>query len=359
MARFDVRCVDVEHFLESLRIRNISKATETEMRFSCPYPNHANGDESPSCYMNIETTKWMCHGCKERGDAVTFAAYVLGISRLKAISLLRDAYQPESRDPDAIDIVAELQSIFSERHEEEQRQPILSESLIDRYSMDWESAWDAYKQGNGFPPADYMFERGFDYQTLSEWEFGWDDFSKRIVFSIRDEKGRLIGFKGRATDGRQPKYLVLGDGPSRFRYGFPRYFPSRVVFGAHRIKGDPSLVICEGELNAIAVRAKTGIPAVAINGSYFTEWHAKVIREIASEVVLFLDADRAGREAVWGRENSQGRHHPGIVEILSPFLPVRIVEPQENDAAEMTAEQIVECVERARPYLLTFLSDLC
>lgn len=359
MAVFDVTTVDVEHFLESLDIRNISQATEEEFRFSCPYPKHAGGDESPSCYMNTETTKFYCHGCKERGNAISFASYCLGISYLSAISLLRSAYQPGSIDPDQIDIVAEIDRILSKRSVID-NQPLLDEKIANNYAMNWEAAWNHRNSNKAFEPANYMFDRGFDWETLQDWEFGWDDFSKRIVFSVRDENGRLIGFKGRATDGRQPKYLVLGDSPAKSLYGFPRYFPSRIVFGAHRITGDPALVVCEGELNAIAVTMKTGLPAVAINGSNFTEQHSKVIRAIASEVILFLDSDRAGSDAVWGWRNERtGKHHAGIAETLSDFLPLRIVGDHDGDPASMTADQIIACVDNAQSDLLTFISNSC
>lgn len=359
MSRFDVTTVDVEHFLEILEIRNISRASETEFRFSCPYPYHADGDSSPSCYMNSETSEFYCHSCKERGNAISFASFCLGVSYLKAISLLRSAYQPGSINPDEIDMVEEINRILN-RTEIVDKQPILPEELCSRYAMDWEQAWLAYKEGKGFEPANYMFDRGFDWQTLQSWEFGWDDFSKRITFAVRDEHSQLMGFKGRAADGRHPKYLVLGDGPSRSLYGFPRYFPSRVVFGAHRVTGDPTVVVCEGELNAIAVTMKTGLPAVAINGSHFTDYHSRVIRNVASEAILFLDTDQAGEEAVWGRTDPRtGRRQPGIVERLSNFLPLRIVPPHRDDPASMTPEQVIDCVKKSKSDLLTFISDPC
>jgi hypothetical protein len=52
------------------------------MRFSCPFViNHSGGDETPSCYMNINTATFFCHGCKEKGTAVDMAAYVLRSAR--------------------------------------------------------------------------------------------------------------------------------------------------------------------------------------------------------------------------------------------------------------------------------------
>ena len=59
MAPFDPSRIDVEDFLDCLEVRNLSKATEQEWRFSCPLPSHEGTDESPSCYMNAKTTAFL------------------------------------------------------------------------------------------------------------------------------------------------------------------------------------------------------------------------------------------------------------------------------------------------------------
>ena len=117
------------------------------------------------------------------------------------------------------------------------------------------------------------------------------------------------------------------------------------------------LVVCEGELNAIATTAKTGYPAVAINGSFFQEEHAKIIRKIAgpSGVILFFDEDKAGEDCTWGREDSKGDWHPGVVELLCPHMPVMLVPSHDEDAADMESEQLAECIAGAQTYLLMLI----
>jgi DNA primase len=191
--------------------------------------------------------------------------------------------------------------------------------------------------------------------TLTYYGFGWDDRSRRVVFPVYSEIGNLIGFKGRACDGRKPKYLVLGDGPNGGPYGFPRYYPSQVVFNACQWANgvDKPLVVCEGELNAYATIQKTGQPAVAINGSFFQPWHAKIIRKIANDgVILFMDDDNAGRDCVWGHFNAKGEWRPGIVELLAPHMTVLLAFAKEKDAADMTKEELVEHLASAEDSLL-------
>lgn len=340
--------------LDVLGIENITKATQQEMRFSCPFPNHSGGDETPSCYMNLRTSSFFCHGCKERGSAVDFAAYVLGLSPIQSVRMLKQAYMPGAINPDARDMESEVRKILSER-QEVIVQPILDERRMSDYWMNWADAHAAWLQGQGFEATDYFFRRGFKPETLIEWGFGWDTMSGRIVFPIRDLDANLIGFKGRAHwDNAKPKYLVLGDGPTGGRYGFPRYYPSHVVFGAYRYRsGAPSLIVCEGELNAIATTMKTGLPAVAINGSFFSAWHAKIIRRIADSVVLFFDEDEAGDHCTWGWYNSRGARQPGVVDLLSPHMPVKIAGSHEKDAAELDGSAIEEiCTERSTSSLL-------
>jgi hypothetical protein len=66
---FDPSCIDVDDFLDCLDIENVTQATTTELRFSCPFPAHALGDETPSAYMNVETTAFFCHACHAKGNS--------------------------------------------------------------------------------------------------------------------------------------------------------------------------------------------------------------------------------------------------------------------------------------------------
>lgn len=350
MPGFDPSCIDVEHFLETLEVRNLSWATDDELRFSCPFPSHAGLDEKPSCYMNVDTTAFFCHGCKQRGNAIGFTEVILGITPLEAIRLLRDRYQPGAINPDERNVVAEIENILK-TEEEVAEQPILDESILDGMAVDWEQVDFARRREQYVPePLAYILDRGFDYQTLNDWQFGYDEHSNRPIFPVRDEIGNLIGFKGRAwREGQFPKYFVLGDKPGKpSKYGFPCYHTSQVVFGADRIKGNENfLVICEGELNAISVTMKTGNAAVAINGSHFSDFHAEVIKSKANRAILFLDTDPAGQSATWGWTDTNGNHHKGIVDNLKDFIEVRVCPDHEGDAASMNENEIAKCLEES------------
>ena len=87
--------VNAIDFLENLDVANISQSTADEVQFSCPFPDHTHGDNTPSAYMNDgskdpdQTTAWKCYGCRRGGNAVTFLAEYQNISKQEASKQLQ------------------------------------------------------------------------------------------------------------------------------------------------------------------------------------------------------------------------------------------------------------------------------
>jgi DNA primase len=331
---FDPSCIDVDDFLDCLDIENVTQATTTELRFSCPFPAHALGDETPSAYMNVETTAFFCHACHAKGNAIHFTERVLGISPLEAIRMLRQRYSPGGLDPDARSMTEEIRKILYPPEIVEPENPQLDDSLVQRFDMDWFLAEQAWREGKGWEGTDYMLERGFDAATLTEWEFGYDEASDRIVLPVRDENGVLVGFKARAwRQGHKPKYLNLGGE----RYGWPPFLKNQVVFGLDRAKEHGThLIVVEGELNAIAM-SDHGFPnSVAINGSYFGPKQMRLLRKYADSVTLFFDTDPAGEDAT-----------NAVAKELQDFMPVYVCPDHDGDPADMETEEVIACIEQA------------
>lgn len=343
---FDVEKVDVLDMLDRLEIRNVHEVRGGEVNFSCPYPAHAAGDESPSAYMNLHTTAYFCHACHAKGNAIRFASDILGISRIKAIRFLRETYDPAAFDPDSRSSEAELQRYRSKRIEAqpEQWEIRIDEEYNDERVIDWQRAWDA-DESERPEVINYIFDRGFHPEALDEFELGHDHIYDRLCFPVRDTDGDLIGLKGRAyRDGQQPKYLVLGDETGkRPRFGFPRYNVSRVVFGANKIYDQIKdgfdnipIIICEGELNVVSLWQKGFDNAVAVNGSNLSERQAYILRAIAGEVTIFFDSDDAGYN---GAAN--------VADALRQYMPIKMVPDHEKDPADLPREEIVEILDEA------------
>ncbi len=318
--RFDTRDIDVEEFLEVLEVENITKATEEEFKFSCPFPGHQHGDQNPSAYMNIDTTAWMCHGCKRRGNAVTFLAEHEMVSIMLATRWLHERYGGVGSDPDAYSARAELERLWekNEREDAPLVDPKLDPEIIYDYAVDWR----AVAESDSPPPwGEYMLDRGFEFATLNEWDIGYCEETNRVVIPVRDVEGDLIGFKGRAwRDEHKPKYLVLSP------HGMDRYHVALNVFGldAALLNQERELIVCEGELNAIALWQMGYYNAVAVNGSNFSDRQAFLLRNHADKVVVWFDPNDAGYDGILR-----------VVNALSDYMPVDVVPDSEQDPADL------------------------
>lgn len=120
-------------------------------------------------------------------------------------------------------------------------------------------------------------------------------FRGRVMFPIRDKRGRVIGFGGRILDDSLPKYLNSPETPL-FQKG-------REVYGLHELLRKNSkpqrILVVEGYMDVIAL-AQFGIHyAVATLGTATSQAHLELLFRFTGEVVLCFDGDKAGREAAW------------------------------------------------------------
>ena len=123
----------------------------------------------------------------------------------------------------------------------------------------------------------------------------YDRFRGRVMFPIRNEQGRIVGFSGR-TLLQDPKAAKYVNSPET-----PLFRKSHVLYALDRarrhIVESREAIICEGQIDVIRCH-QAGFPtAVAAQGTAFTEDHARMIRRYADGVVLVFDSDTAGRAA--------------------------------------------------------------
>lgn len=329
---FDPSQIDVVDYLDCLEVRNVTRATENEMRFSCPYPTHVKGDEAPSGYMNIHSTAFFCHSCKAKGDAISLAAHMLGVSPIVAIRMLKQRYGKGGIDPDSRNMVEEIRKLRESMRAVAPRQNVIyDDSKLDVYKVDW--ALEKTYLDAGYDLASwilYMFRRDFTVKALNEWQFGYASWCERITLPIRDEHGHLVGIKARAIDDRKPKYLNLKDKNNDIE----PYLKNEIVFALDRVDPDEKhLIVVEGEYNAIAMHEMGYKNTVAINGSYFGKRQMRLIKQAANEVTLFFDSDPAGFEAI-----------RAVARELMPFMPVRVVPQHFGDPADMHPYTVRHCV---------------
>lgn len=331
---FYINCRDL---LESTDIKNISESGG-EISFSCPSADHFHGDTSPSARMNSRTTAFICHGCGKRGNAITFLAWHKSIPETVARRLLEERYGGGAISAGVGNLEDMVKKIMNpEVVEEEKRIPPNEAEWIKRFYIDWE----AYGRHGAI---DYMYRRNFDPIILEKWEIGFDQYSNRITIPIRDHEGKLVGFKGRAwRENTIPRYMILGDNRNQHRYGFQPYQKSKYVFGLDKIKqqcGLNEIVIVEGELNVIAMDQHGYYMTVGIAGSDFSDFQARLIIESACSSILFLDNDKAGDKGT-----------KKVIEMLSPYMPLDVVQNATGDAAELDKETVDSLIHGAKSAL--------
>ncbi len=122
----------------------------------------------------------------------------------------------------------------------------------------------------------------------------YDRFRGRLMFPIRDRRGRVVGFGGRAlADGQQPKYLNSADGPAfdkgRLLYNLDQAGPVARKSGR--------LLVVEGYMDVIGLAGAGLADAVAPLGTAITEEQLQLAWQLVDEPMLCLDGDAAGQRA--------------------------------------------------------------
>jgi DNA primase len=155
-------------------------------------------------------------------------------------------------------------------------------------------AWDGLRKALADLPEQALLDAGL----LIRNDAGrvYDRFRGRIMFPIRDTRGRVIGFGGRVMgQGDGPKYLNSPETPV-FRKGRELYGLYEARLALRRID---RLIVVEGYMDAVAL-AQAGIAnAVATLGTAATPEHFQKLYRYTEEVVCCFDGDNAGRQAAW------------------------------------------------------------
>ncbi|MDH3345993.1 MAG: DNA primase [Kiritimatiellaceae bacterium] len=282
-------------------------------RFKALCPFHK--EKTPSFTISPDRQIYHCFGCDAGGDVIQFIQEYEKVDFMVALQMLADRIGMDlsfeegngktSNKRELFKIhegVAQLYSRILLDHEsgEAGRTYLASRNLkpetVDDFQIgfapdrfDALEKWAEQKK----IPLELMIEAGL--MARSERGSIYDRFRKRLMFPIRDEAGRVIGFSGRLIDPNDKggKYV---NSPET-----PLFRKSRVLFGidkARRAMADKrTAIVVEGQLDAIRCHEVGIAHVVASQGTALTSDHARMIRRYADEVVLVLDADAAGQKA--------------------------------------------------------------
>ena len=280
----------------------------------CPF----HGEKSPSFHVDDRKGRYHCFGCKASGDIFTFLVEKEGLSFPEAVErLAQEAGLPmpvvseadrerevqraslyEVMDMAARFFEAELQAARGSRARgylaDRQLSPAIQKEFRLGYAPDDRSALRSHLADKGVA-VEQMAEAGLVISG-DDIPVAYDRFRDRVMFPIRDPRGRVIAFGGRAMSKDVPaKYLNSPETPL-FHKGNVLYNLDKARGPAHE-KGQ--IIAVEGYVDVIAMH-RAGLPqAVAPLGTALTEDQLRILWKQTPEPILCFDGDGAGVKAAY------------------------------------------------------------
>lgn len=305
----------------------------------CPFHN----EKSPSFTVAPDKQFYHCFGCGAHGNALDFLMEYDGLDFPDAVEELASMLgvdvpreqssgrggkpvdkQQQADDYALMDACAKFFASQLRQHPDKQRviDYLKGRGLSGQIVKDFEigyapDAWDAVMK---------QFGRHKDAQSqllalkmITENDNGrrYDFFRDRIMFPIRDRRGRVVGFGGRVLDKGEPKYLNSPE--TRI------FHKGRELYGFWQMKQAEqkidSAVLVEGYMDVVTLAQHGVTNAVASLGTAATTEHLQLLFRHTPLVICCFDGDRAGRDAAWrALENALPLLKDGI-DMRFLFLP--------------------------------------
>lgn len=314
-------------FIDELRSRlSIAQVVGRKVMWDNRKSNQAKGDMWAPCPFHQEKTAsfhvddqkgyYYCFGCHAKGDAISFVRETENVAFMEAVEIL----------------AGEAGMTLPERDPRAQEKADRRTQLAEVMEMAVQFFRLQLKTQAGAEARDYLAGRGLSEEALARWEIGlappgwsnlwehltgkgvdkelivaaglaresdrgrdpYDTFRNRIIFPIRDARGRCIAFGGRALDpSDNAKYL---NSPETELFD-----KSRSLFNLKRAREAAGkgqrLIVAEGYMDVIALSEAGFEAAVAPLGTAVTEAQLAMIWRVAPEPVITLDGDTAGQRA--------------------------------------------------------------
>ncbi|WP_029521553.1 DNA primase [Persephonella sp. IF05-L8] len=273
----------------------------------CPF----HTEKTPSFMVSPQKNIFKCFGCGKSGSAITFLMEYEGISFGEAVIKLAEKYNIPVKFTKEDKSFQEKNKLFQ-----------ITQKIVEFYQEQLKKSSEAknYLKKRGLLPSTIeAFEIGFSpfesnalkqfiqkenisieelqrigLITIKENGDFSDKFAGRIIFPIKDHRGRTVAFGGRAiSDNKSPKYI---NSPETEIYS-----KSKVLYGLYQAKDalreKKEAIIVEGYLDLISLY-QVGIKnVVATLGTAMTPEHGKLLSKFVNRAILMFDADTAGKKA--------------------------------------------------------------
>ncbi|HEY2603339.1 MAG TPA: DNA primase [Thermoleophilaceae bacterium] len=345
------RLKDAVDMVELVGARTDLRRVGTRFTGLCPF----HDERTPSFSVNAEHKLFHCFGCGASGDSIGFVQEVEGLDFKQAIEALAERYN--------VELKREQEDPAAERRRERQER---LRKLVERATAYY--ARYLWESGEAKLAREYLAGRGLEEKVLRDFRVGYapsawdkvtiaaqrdgftreeiaaaglgqrgrggsgfyDRFRARIMFPLVNPRGQVLGFGARAVRAeQQPKYLNTSENEL--------YHKGRQLFGIDQARGAAAkagrILVVEGYTDVLALHQAGLTETVAIMGTAVTTEQVTLLSQTASSVVLALDADRSGQEAMLraARIASERGVDLGVVEM-----------PEGTDPADLVAERGAE-----------------
>ncbi|HEV2228415.1 MAG TPA: DNA primase [Steroidobacteraceae bacterium] len=292
------------------------KKSGREYKACCPFHN----EKTPSFWVSPDKQFYHCFGCGKHGtvlgflmdyDHLAFPEAVEELAGRLGIEVPREG-GPEGGAPRAdeplYELMARVARFYAEnlgraaRARDYLEKRGLSAETLERFQIGYApDSWNEVLRRFGTDDAQrrrlsetgLIIERERGQSQFSERHY--DRFRDRVMFPIRDARGRVIAFGGRVIDAGEPKYL---NSPETVLF-----HKGRELYGLYETRRARSslkrLIVVEGYMDAVRLHQEGIDYAVATLGTATTAEHFRRIFRLVPEVVFAFDGDRAGRAAAW------------------------------------------------------------
>ncbi|HSX19656.1 MAG TPA: DNA primase [Gammaproteobacteria bacterium] len=279
----------------------------------CPFHN----EKTPSFSVNRNKQFYHCFGCGVSGDAIQFIIEHNSVSFVEAIELLaaqagmqmpvleKDVQSAEHKL--IYNVLSEAAAFF----EQQLRQQTVAKQAVQYLKDRGVTGITAKHFGLGFAPPGWDNLLTSIAQDAQQKELGvkaglfvkkdankyYDRFRNRIIFPIRNRRGKVIGFGARTIGAvnDEPKYINSPETPVFSKsYELYGYYEARQA-----IQKLQSVVVVEGYMDVVSL-AQAGVTnVVATLGTACTEQHIQTLLKVVPEIIFCFDGDTAGKKAAW------------------------------------------------------------
>jgi DNA primase len=341
------------------------KKTGRNYKGLCPFHN----EKTPSFIVSPERQTFHCFGCGKGGDVLAFVMEYDHVDFVEALEELaevtgvkltrRVGETPEGKLKQKIFEVNHLASEYyqyiltkhklGEKARDYLKHRGVSDKSIKTFGLGYSpNSWDTLSA--------YLKKKGYDTGLLSAAGLTiartggyYDRFRGRVMFTLKDHRGNVVGFSGRVLDptAKEAKYINTSETPV--------YIKGNVLYGLDvtksAIQKENEAIVMEGELDLIS-SFQAGISnVVAIKGSALTEGHVNLIRRYTERLAFALDSDIAGDAA--SRRGIEIADRAGL-DMRVVILPSG---KDPDDAVRENAAAVKKAIKNAIPIYDYFISS--